>query len=192
MMPGICHYSLGMIFSSGFNRKLISPLLHHDTYDGCNQGYNARLLECLAADGTISLGYTRIADHHTHHEERNADDGCGKRFVFAMTIIMVLILRLIAQFYEYQYHHIGSEIGERVDGIRYHCCRMSKDTSSKFQYEQHHIDDASRYRHLIYFLYSIRISGMILFRFSGHLLLAIYSLILVHTIKYYRSPLLPQ
>ena len=192
MMPGICHYSLGMIFFSGFNRKLISPFLHHDTYDGSNQGYNARLLESLATDGTIGLGYTRITDHHTHHEERNTDDGCGKRLVFAMTIIMVLILRLIAQFYEYQYHHIGGEIGKRVDGIRYHCCRMSKDTSSKFQYEQHHIDDASRYRHLIYFLYSIRISGMILFRFSGHLLLAIYSLILVHTIKYYRSPLLPQ
>ena len=191
-MPGIRHYSLGMIFLSGFYRKLISPLLHHDTYDGSYQGYNARLLESLAADGTIDLGNTRITDHHTHHKERDSDDGCGKRFVFAMTIIMVFILRLIAQFYEYQYHHIGSEIGERVDGIRYHCCRMSKDTSSKFQYEQHHIDDASRYRHLIYFLYSIRISGMILFRFSGHLLLAIYSLILVHTIKYYRSPLLPQ
>ena len=111
-MPGICHYSLGMIFFSGFNRKLISPFLHHDTYDGSNQGYNARLLECLAADGTIGLGYARIADHHTHHEERNADDGCGKRFVFAMPIIMVLILRLIAQFYEYQYHHICGEIGK--------------------------------------------------------------------------------
>ena len=191
MMPGICHYSLGMIFLSGFNRKLISPLLHHDTYDGSNQGYNARLLECLAADGTIGLGYARITDHHTHHEERNTDDGCGKRLVFAMTIIMVLILRLIAQFYEYQYHHIGGKIGKRVDGIRYHGCRMSEDTCSKLQYEQHHIDDASRYRHLIYFLYSIRICGMILFRFSGHLLLVIYSLILVHTIKYNRSPLLP-
>ena len=79
-----------------------------------------------------------------------------------MTIIMVLIHRLIAQFNEYQYHHIGSEIGKRVDGIRYHGCRMSENTCSKLQYEQHHIDDASRYRHLIYFLYSIRISGMIL------------------------------
>ena len=191
MMPGIRHYSLGMIFLSGFNRKLISPLLHHDTYNGSNQGYNARLLECLAADGTIGLGYARITDHHTHHEERNADDGCGKRLVFAMPIIMVLILRLIAQFYEYQYHHIGGKIGKRVDGIRYHGCRMSEDTCSKLQHEQHHIDDASRYRHLIYFLYSIRICGMILFRFSGHLLLVIYSLILVHTIKYNRSPLLP-
>ena len=190
-MPGIRHYSLGMIFLSGFYRKLISPLLHHDTYDGSNQGYNARLLECLAADGTIGLGYARITDHHTHHEERNTDDGCGKRLVFAMPIIMVLILRLIAQFYEYQYHHIGSEIGKRMDGIRYHGCRMSEDTCSKLQHEQHHIDDASRYRHLIYFLYSIRISGMILFRFCGHLLLVIYSLILVHTIKYNRSPLLP-
>ena len=78
-----------------------------------------------------------------------------------------------------------------MDGIRYHGCRMSENTCSKLQYEQHHIDDASRYRHLIYFLYSIRICGMILFRFCGHLLLVIYSLILVHTIKYNRSPLLP-
>ena len=55
---------------------------------------------------------------------------------------------------QHQYNHIGSEIGKRMDGIRYHSCRMSENTCSKLRHEQHHIDDASRYRHLIYFLYS--------------------------------------
>ena len=150
MMPGIRHYSLGMIFLSGFYRKLISPFLHHDTYDGCNQGYNARLLESLAADGTIGLGNTRITDHHTHHEERNADDGSSQGLILTMSIVMVLILRLVTQLDKHQHHHIGGKIGKRMDGVRNHCRRMSEDSCRKLQHEQHHIDDASRYRHLIW------------------------------------------
>ena len=72
-----------------------------------------------------------------------------------MPIIMVFILRLIAQFYEYQYHHIGSEIRERMDGIGYHGGRMPQDACGKLQHKQQHIDDAACYSHLVNFSQSL-------------------------------------
>ena len=64
-------------------------------YSGGTKTYRAICGETLQQPGVVALIAARITDHHTHHEERNTDDGCSKRLVFAMPIIMVLILSLI-------------------------------------------------------------------------------------------------
>ena len=44
---------------------------------------------------------------------------------------MVLVLGLVSYAHEYQYHDVGGEVGQRVDGIGYHGGGVAYDASRK-------------------------------------------------------------
>ena len=125
MVPGIGHHGLRMILATDAHRELVGPLFQGDARYGGNQGHHAWLLQLHATDGLIGLDHARIANHQTHHQERQSDDGRGQRLVLAVPVIVVLVLRFTSQLHKHQHHHIGCEIGERMDGVGDHGRRMA-------------------------------------------------------------------
>ena len=103
----------------------------------------------------VSLGYTGIAYHHAHHEERHTDDGTGKRLILAVTVVVVVVSGLASKAHENKDDGVRDEVGKRMDGVCYHGSRMSKDTGGKFKGKQQYIDDAACYRNAISFFLSI-------------------------------------
>ena len=87
-----------------------------------------------------------------HQQQCHTDDGHGQRLVLAVTIVVRLVLRLIADAYEDDDDGIGHEIAERMDGISHHSGTVAEDAGHKLEDQQHHVDDAAYERYLVDFL----------------------------------------
>ena len=154
-MPGIAHHCLRMVFPAHPYGKPVSPFLEQDAADGGCQSYVSGAGQRLSADDMPGLGQTRAEDHHSHSQQRCADDGRCQSLVLTMTIAMVLVHWLTAETHKEKHHHIGNEISERMHGIRNHGCRMSEESCSKLSQEEHHIDDAASDGHSVYFPFPV-------------------------------------
>ena len=124
-------------------------LQNYTHYRG-NQRYASRHLQSAAAHHNPYLLNTLSANHHTDRKQRQTDNSRCKRFILAVSICMILILRLTAQFDEDKHHYVSQEITQGMDSIGNHGDRIAQYSGYKFEYYQKSIDNAAQNRNPIY------------------------------------------
>ena len=157
MVPGIGPHGLRAYLAPHLFGEPIGPLLQRDAHNGCYEGYHSRRLQLLTVDDSPRLGQAVVADHGTHAHQGNANEGGGQRLVFAMPIVVILVLRLVAELDEQQHHNVSHEVGQRVHGISYHGSRPAQDSGGELQCQQQRIDDAASNGDTVYGLFSLTV-----------------------------------
>ena len=111
MVPGVCHYSLRAYTPADSHGKPVCPLLEQYACYGCCQSYPTWGAEHLAHCGKACVVDAVVAYHGTYHQQRHTYYGCRKCLVFAMSVVMIFVLGLVAYAHEYQYYDVGGEVG---------------------------------------------------------------------------------
>ena len=112
VVPCVGHDGLRLHTPSRCCREPVSPLLEHYAHHSRHEGDDARHGWCLTLPCLQHLLCPTIADHHSHEKQGDANDGCRQGFIFAMTVVVVAVLGLVAQPHEHHDNDVGDEIGQ--------------------------------------------------------------------------------
>ena len=103
------------------------------------------LRNVAAAFGALALMAQGVVaqDLPADIQKGKADNGCGKGFVLAVTVVVIAVFGLRAYLDKDQHYDVGKEVAERVDSIGNHCCRVAHYAREKFDDEKKNIYDRS-------------------------------------------------
>ena len=127
-----------------FNTGVLEQELFRD--DGAEGGPEGDLpggRQVLALQPARQLAGPGHHDAHGRRGQRQADEQRCQRFILAMAVIVVLVLRPGAHAHEHQYDDVRHEVRQRVHGVRNHRRRMPHETGHGLQPDQQQVHDAS-------------------------------------------------
>ena len=163
-MPGICLHCGRSDFPAHFAGDSENHFLGHDAQQGRRQGNPSRTWQFSSA-GHQNYPVDGVLAYHHSHAQQGYAYYCGRKgLIFPVSVIVVLILGLCADFHENEYDDVGQEVTERMDRVRNHCGRVSQDTGNEFECKKHHVHDASHQGYLVYFLLSFHFRAIANFK----------------------------
>ena len=148
-MPGIGHDGLRVQPAALIDGVLVKRLLGYHRDDSGHQGQHARFGQHLPPDDAPDGLHPVPQDAHPHHQEAEADDGRGQRFILAVPVVMPLVLRLGRDAHEDQHDDVRHEVRQRMHGIGQHSRAMPHDAGKELEEQQHEIDHAAHNGHLV-------------------------------------------
>ena len=125
MVPSVGNYSLRLHLLAYFRREAVGPLLHNNAEECCPQRHDAWLLYRRALESSPRAVGSAVQYVESDTEQCHTNHGRGKRFVLAMTIVVVLVLGLGTNLHEQQHYDVCHEVGQGVHGIGYHRSRAA-------------------------------------------------------------------
>ena len=140
MVPGVRHDARAVDRTPHAHRIAIKDLLDDDRDGRSHQGNASRTLQHPTPEHETDIGEAFDPDADTDDAERQADDDRGQGLVFAVAVVMSGITGFCRDAREGNHHHVGGQVGERVDGIGHHGATSAQYAGRKFQQRQHEVD----------------------------------------------------
>ncbi len=152
VVPSVGYDGLRIDLAADADGEAVANLLGDDGCDRHPEGYHRRRGRFVAAHGAHDAHYAVAQDDDAHREQREADQRRGHRFVLAVTVIVLLVLRAVGELHEEQDGDVGDEVRQRVHRVGHHRGAVPRNAGYELQGDEQGVDYAARQRDAIYFL----------------------------------------
>ena len=134
---------------------VVEGLLYDNRHGSRHNGNRPRAWQLLACDNICNALGTLDENLYADSEERNADNQRRKRFVLAVSPIVVLVAWLCADAHKCKDDDVGHKVRCRVYGVGNHCAASTHDTRCEFECEERYIDKHTERGCSVYLFYSV-------------------------------------